>query len=749
MRKIFGIAAIFAVCLGMLSACENAGEEITETVSESSSTTVETVSEVTEITEARITETEITEEITEAAETVPIKRERTVFPEALDMSGYKGKLYEWQYDLDIVSEDAANFGNGIISAAETAAKEFLAELCSTAAEYEGFEGKRILLDYPLGEWDYKPSEEMLNGTAQPIFSGGVCDDFDGDGKKESFILFKWVHPMGVALYAAVFVDSGGTAAALPKSVGLDNAGLYPVRYNGFMHMIVNSGYNNLTHHAEFYAVEDGRAVHKHSEFAYGTPYSGVFMQMSMAQASGNWLIFWNEEMGEYCTVLGDILTDEQAERFFRSYEYYSGKDEYKDRLEPYGNAEELRADSRLVGNICYVKYGEHYYMMFGDSYGSFSIDPNTRFIDADQRYDRIFVSGVDVLNAEQTMVRLKYDDTKREGFEGNKVYTGKFYEWRYDEDIVADRENFGGGEDIIKAAAEEVKKAELGGFGCEESITYEQAKELVESAVWDKTRERYCIIVNGEAKYFDKDWYERYTVDGTLEPIFQHGVWEDFDGDGKKEGFMIFGLFNPANGFDSRIGFLVYADSEGNVSIPEDGCGVCGGWLRPIRYNGFIHMCVEFGMSIGTHHAEFYAVKDGKAVKIHSEFMPGSNYGGIFMEVSAAQEMGSRFIFWNEEAGKYSTVGSERMTYEEAEEIWNSEEYQGVNHDVTLTEVYKNPEELQKGGFVVGKKYFMVCPPYCFEYKNGKFVWAESHWGGGTVVDMDRAVNGDVVRLEE
>lgn len=52
-------------------------------------------------------------------------------------------------------------------------------------------------------------------------------------------------------------------------------------------------------------------------------------------------------------------------------------------------------------------------------------------------------------------------------------YTGKFYEWRYDEDIVADRESFGGGEDIIKAAAEEVKKAKLGGFGADDYITFE------------------------------------------------------------------------------------------------------------------------------------------------------------------------------------------------------------------------------------------------------------------------------------
>lgn len=758
-KKKFFVAAAALICIGIMSGCGNGS--VSETSSAVSETSAETSASATTTTAATTAETftEMSKPPEIAAYEDAQKANLNLppigfvtFPEAEDLSGSDLKLYEWKYDGDIICEEESSFAGGaeVVSAAKSAAKEYLAELCASAEAYEGFETKKIIFDCPHWHWNYRISEEMLNGTAEPEFYRGVCDDFDGDGKNESFILFYWNNPVNTGISAGVFIDSNGKAEALPDSVCILDAELYPVRYNGFTHIIIGGGYNNLTHHAEFYAVENGSAVHKHSEFAPPKPYKGVFMKTWMAQASGDWLIFWNEEKNDYCTVLGDELTDEQAEDLFRSYGFYREDDKYSGRLPQYPDAESLRRHARMVGNICYIKHNEYDYEMFHYTYRNFGISAETRLIDADERYPRIFVCGVDVEYAGETMIRLKYDDAKREKEDGMTEYTGKFYEWRYDEDIVADRESFKGGEDIIKSAAEEVKKAKLGGFGADDYITFEQAAEIAESAVYDEQREKYAITVDGETRYHDKDWYEYYLPDGKLEPIFQEGVYEDFDGDGKKESFMIFTVFNPANSFDPRTAFLVYADSEGNVSVPEEGCGVCGGWLNPIRYNGFIHMCVEFGMSIGTHHAEFYAVKNGAAERIHNEFLPGSNYGGIFMEVSRAQAPGSWFIFWNEEEGRYSAVGSESLTREEAEAIWNSEEFQGVDHDVTLTEVYKTPEELQKRGDIVGKRYIMVFPAYTFEYMNGRFIWCESHMSvKGVIVDMDRAVNGDVVRLDD
>lgn len=418
-KKKNGIAAAMLICIGMMSGCGNgSSEKISETVS---STSAEVTTETSESVTTTITETTTATEITADEEYIPQASLAYMpsigdisFPEAENLSGSSLKLYEWRYDGDIICEEESSFagGAGVIPAAKSTAKEYLAELCGTAKEYEGYMGKRIqfnfhyLTDQNL-EWYYSPSEEMLNGTAELDFQQGVYDDFDGDGKKESFLLFGCTHPMGESIHFGIFVGSDGKAEALPDSVCILDVALCPVRYNGFTHIIISGGYNNLTHHAEFYAVENGSAVHKHSEFAPPKPYKGAFMQARMAQASGDWLIFWNEEKNDYCTVLGDELTDEQAEDLFRSYGFYREDDKYSGRLPQYPDAESLRRHARMVGNICYIKHNEYDYEMFHGGDGSFGISSETRLIDADERYPRTFVCGVDVEHAAETMIRLK------------------------------------------------------------------------------------------------------------------------------------------------------------------------------------------------------------------------------------------------------------------------------------------------------------------------------------------------------
>lgn len=396
----------------MLSGCGN--EKIAETFSETSVTSAEAAAKISETTKNKITETEITVETTTDYEYVsdfyymPTIADAD-FPKAEDMSGYTGNFYEWRYDGDIVSKDEESFSGSaeIIAAAKSAAKEYMSELCRAAEDCEEFAGKKIIFDYPHWWWDYPLSEDMQNGTAEPEFYRGVYNDFDGDGKRESFIIFYWSNPIYIGIAATVFVGSDGKAEALPDSVGILSEELNPVRYNGFTHMIIQGGYNNSTCHAEFYAVENGRAVHKHSEFVGPELYGGVFMKTTMAQASGYWLIFWNEEKGEYCTILGDELNDDQAEELFRSYEYYRGNIKKSIRLPQYANAAELRKHARIVGNDCYIKHNLWDYEMFRCENDSFEISSDPRLIDADERYPRIFVNGVDIEGAKENMIRLE------------------------------------------------------------------------------------------------------------------------------------------------------------------------------------------------------------------------------------------------------------------------------------------------------------------------------------------------------
>ena len=420
MKKVWGNALTVFICLSMLSGCgnENVNEEISETFSDTSVTSAETtenkITETETTTAAEITETEITVETTTNYEYIPNLYymptiENVDFPETEDMSSYTGSFYEWTYDQDIVAYDEENFAGSaeIVAAAKSAAKEYMAKLSSTAEDCEEFAGKKIVFDYPHWWWDYPLSEDMQNDTAEPEFYRGVYDDFDGDGKRESFIIFYWSNPIYIGIAATVFVGSDGKTAALPDTVGIVSEELNPVRYNGFTHMIIQGGYNNSTCHAEFYAVENGKAVHKHSEFVVPELYGGVFMKTTMAQASGHWLIFWNEEKGEYCTILGDELNDKQAEALFNSYECYRGNIKKSIRLPQYANAEELRKHVRIVGNDCYIKHNLWDYEMFRCENDSFEIGSDNWLIDAEERYPRIFVSGVDVEGAKENMIRLE------------------------------------------------------------------------------------------------------------------------------------------------------------------------------------------------------------------------------------------------------------------------------------------------------------------------------------------------------
>lgn len=278
-------------------------------------------------------------------------------------------------------------------------------------------------------------------------------------------------------------------------------------------------------------------------------------------------------------------------------------------------------------------------------------------------------------------------------------YTGNFYEWGYDYDIVAqDRESFAGSEEVL-AAAEEILS--------------------------------------------DRD-----------DLRFEEGVWEDFDGDGKKEGFLLYSCADEV--LDYRINYVIFADGNGGAEWLINSLGVCGS-LNPIRYNGFIHMCTAFGVNNITHHAEIYAVENSKVVYKKSMFSPGSSFCGAFILESAPQAPGSWISFWNENERKYFTLDIEDISDEEAEELYNSAAFK---NDETLSELYESADQLKNRCGVTGKKYYSVGTKsiwiVTFERKNGAFENAEyeiicPYYDGEiyvTGVDIDKAQE-NMVRLEK
>ena len=338
------------------------------------------------------------------------------FPVGIDMSQYNGKFYQWKYDLDIVTDNEEDFegGKDVISSAKAVAEDYFKSLVPNSEKVieEGSPYRKIEFEYSYWNWQYGIHEEHIGETLKLNFSQGAYDDFDNDGKKESFIIFCNENSWGLSIDFAVFVDSSGNAQVLTEAIGIFSSNLYPVRYNGFMHLIVNCGYNNSTHHAEFYTVENGKAVHKHKEWTVGEPhaanepYKDVFMETYAIQRSGSWLIFWNEELNEYCTIAGDEITDKEAEELFKAYSIEANDSFYKD-IKRHGSPKQLKINTRKIDNIYCVVNPANICWIYEYKDGKFQHAEN-RLIPGEEMYTEVFVSGIDFNNIEDKIVELPH-----------------------------------------------------------------------------------------------------------------------------------------------------------------------------------------------------------------------------------------------------------------------------------------------------------------------------------------------------
>lgn len=340
------------------------------------------------------------------------------FPaEIIDMSQYEGKFYRWDSDMSIVSETQSDFPAEIIQSANAAVDEYFLEMLRGVEEDEvsGAVGQsrtyRISLEYPALSWSWQvvgdDYDRCFEGDCGFEFDQAACTDFDGDGKEEYFILFRKTNAYDASpLYFTVFVNHEGETQVL-NDAGLW-ASLYPVKYNGFTHMLIHSGYNNSTIHTAFFAVENGKAVYKHSEYHLPALYKGVFMRCGMVQRYGEWLIFWNEELNEYCGVAGDPIDDNEAEALFEAYAMDS--DYFSSRIYryygKYKTPQLLQQNARRIDNTYYVESDRNEYTFYEYKDGSI-LPAETVLSPAEDMYCEIFAVGIDFDKASENAVPLE------------------------------------------------------------------------------------------------------------------------------------------------------------------------------------------------------------------------------------------------------------------------------------------------------------------------------------------------------
>ena len=168
----------------------------------------------------------------------------------------------------------------------------------------------------------------------------VTFDFNTDGQDETAVLVQIVPDNGskdeiafmsicMALdYNAprylVLIDSNGNYSISDMNYAM-NAELYRLRYRDFSHLVVTGGVSNNSSCADFYSVEENGFVHKLREFrAYGIM-DGIFLNQTMAQANGGWLIFWSEEHNSYVTPAATILNPEESIEIQKDFPEKSGR----------------------------------------------------------------------------------------------------------------------------------------------------------------------------------------------------------------------------------------------------------------------------------------------------------------------------------------------------------------------------------------------------------------------------------------
>lgn len=260
-RIIISVLSVLLLC----SCAEKGTGQTTETTASETSAAISVTSQTT-FTE---TTSETAPKTTET-EKAPVSFAQ-YFTSAADTSDYAERFCGWCFDSSADVYTAAEFyGAGgteeMLSAAEAAVRdsEIFKEnelICQTAllgedgVFYYSVPGEEEASLKGIFSLSSKAVDE--NGHALVSFKSAAVCDFDGDGKKEAFILMtipNAENTFGYTEDCAVFVNSSGEAQLLTSGV---DGYIRLIRYDGFAHAALSFGYNNITTFSEIYAAENG------------------------------------------------------------------------------------------------------------------------------------------------------------------------------------------------------------------------------------------------------------------------------------------------------------------------------------------------------------------------------------------------------------------------------------------------------------------------------------------------------------
>lgn len=555
--------------------------EQTEQVTTTSATQTESAAFTTRKTTEAVTTTAIEESAETETEPVDFSE---YFTFNYDTSDYGERFCDWYFDSACVMQTEQEFlhkggTKEILAAGEKAVRNSedfqKADEISQTAELRD---DGIFYYTADGELDrsYSLSDELVDekGRAQILFNSAVADDFDGDGSTEFFLLynipaFDWLDRR---MQCLVFVDKNGNAEYLTSGFG---GYLMPIRYEGFTHIAACFGINIISHYMNIYALENGAPQVKRTAFGQGIK-QGISMSESAAQAPGSWLVVWDNIDKKYKEIESEPVPEELVNAIYNS----SFADELKADDTSFDSADWDSAE-KLGERLCI--YGGKY-LSYG-LYDTFEYD-NGYFTEACEHIIASYYGDDTIIMSISEAEKLCKNPPAAPGAECAPYEIST-------EGVFDTEEEFAKAAPHILAAAEDIVY---------QSKYYKNLSYQLEHA--EKNGNIYTFNNCGTAaintpKTYQCNFDSAFFEGDKVKPLFKLGAYDDFDGDGKKEGFIAFRLpyafqidpfMNDIS--DYELEMLVYASDK-------DGCVVTCNYAHTfdkfslIKYSDETHLLIN------------------------------------------------------------------------------------------------------------------------------------------------------------
>jgi len=520
-----------------------------------------------------------------------------------------------------------------------------------------------------------------DGNIVPKLHAAYTEDYDGDGRKESFLIvdmpFKKDYTEIQSYF--IFADSGGNMTLL-----FDNCNLYPTKlldYGAFKQIIVGGSGNFGVEDCTFiYGVKDGKAEKKY-EIRGGFEKLGCFLAADGWQGMGGFM-YYDTAAEEYRNIVGEDISLEDIKTMDKD------------------SALEGLYDGSIIGARC---LGKKYYIFVRGP-----MDTGTGYEYKDGRF-------------------VQTEDSKKTRLSGDVNHINV-----KDIDIDKALSEMISAEDAAFAQAEAVSHTFVEVSPDNVFIDFKFNKDYKGTAVGEPLTEKAAAFLKTTNEYADsqsqketykEDFPEYFDKDGNILPIASVRFTEDFDGDGKTESFLTVDMPCYSNPAELRS-FVLFADSENNLTPVEDSYGLCSyntRGLQPFQlldYGSFKQLIIEgIGVVGAGSHTEIYGVIDGKPKILDT--LRGSYRKTGFMLGSFGWMHSGATMYYDTAAKEYRNIVGKEINYRQIMEMDTTNVFE------EYTAEYSGGKSV--GAVLIGGKYYCaglgpMGPKLVCTYENGVFV---------------------------